>query len=121
MHLLFLDISTFVLSNCTAHFTSFQDLHLCQSHPCLLLQTIVEKPLRFAISIWFQWILFHFRSSIFDAKAGIGLNNSFMKLVSWYDNEWGYRYSFSLPQPPTHKDIDKCNSFTNNFHAIVYD
>ncbi|CAL1391316.1 unnamed protein product [Linum trigynum] len=30
------------------------------------------------------------RSSIFDAKAGIGLSNSFMKLVSWYDNEWGY-------------------------------
>ncbi|MBA0668234.1 hypothetical protein Goklo_001168, partial [Gossypium klotzschianum] len=30
------------------------------------------------------------RSSIFDAKAGIGLGNSFMKLVSWYDNEWGY-------------------------------
>ncbi|PKA56064.1 Glyceraldehyde 3-phosphate dehydrogenase GAPCP2, chloroplastic [Apostasia shenzhenica] len=31
------------------------------------------------------------RSSIFDAKAGIGLSDSFMKLVSWYDNEWGYR------------------------------
>ncbi|KAL5975784.1 Glyceraldehyde-3-phosphate dehydrogenase gapcp2, chloroplastic [Asimina triloba] len=31
------------------------------------------------------------RSSIFDAKAGIGLSASFMKLVSWYDNEWGYR------------------------------
>ncbi|PSR95578.1 Glyceraldehyde-3-phosphate dehydrogenase [Actinidia chinensis var. chinensis] len=30
------------------------------------------------------------RSSIFDAKAGIGLSTSFMKLVSWYDNEWGY-------------------------------
>ncbi|GAA0186331.1 dehydrogenase [Lithospermum erythrorhizon] len=29
------------------------------------------------------------RSSIFDAKAGIGLNYSFMKLVSWFDNEWG--------------------------------
>lgn len=30
------------------------------------------------------------RSSIFDAKAGIGLNKNFFKLVAWYDNEWGY-------------------------------
>lgn len=29
-------------------------------------------------------------SSIFDAKAGISLNNNFVKVVSWYDNEWGY-------------------------------
>lgn len=30
------------------------------------------------------------RTSIFDAKAGIMLNSNFVKLVSWYDNEWGY-------------------------------
>jgi glyceraldehyde 3-phosphate dehydrogenase len=30
------------------------------------------------------------RTSIFDADAGISLNNNFVKVVSWYDNEWGY-------------------------------
>ncbi len=30
------------------------------------------------------------RTAIFDAKAGIALNDNFIKVVAWYDNEWGY-------------------------------
>jgi glyceraldehyde 3-phosphate dehydrogenase len=30
------------------------------------------------------------KTSVFDAKAGIALSDTFVKLVAWYDNEWGY-------------------------------
>jgi glyceraldehyde 3-phosphate dehydrogenase len=32
------------------------------------------------------------RSSVYDAGSGVELNSSFFKLVSWYDNEWGYSH-----------------------------
>ncbi|MFO1306461.1 MAG: type I glyceraldehyde-3-phosphate dehydrogenase, partial [Burkholderiales bacterium] len=30
------------------------------------------------------------RTSVFDADAGIALDDTFVKVVAWYDNEWGY-------------------------------
>lgn len=32
----------------------------------------------------------HTASTIFDAAAGIQLSDNFVKLIAWYDNEWGY-------------------------------
>ena len=30
------------------------------------------------------------RTSVFDADAGMALDGTFVKVVAWYDNEWGY-------------------------------
>ena len=33
-------------------------------------------------------------TSVFDAQAGMALNDQFMKLVAWYDNEWAHSLSY---------------------------
>jgi glyceraldehyde 3-phosphate dehydrogenase len=46
------------------------------------------------------------RSSIFDVKAGIALNDTFVKLVSWYDNEYAYSHRvLDLIIYMSHKDV----------------
>lgn len=52
------------------------------------------------------------RTSIFDASAGIQLTKSFVKIVAWYDNEWGY----------SNKILDRINhmSLTDCSHQEQY-
>ncbi|KAL0300949.1 UNVERIFIED_CONTAM: Glyceraldehyde-3-phosphate dehydrogenase GAPCP2, chloroplastic [Sesamum radiatum] len=52
--------------------------------------SVVDLTCRLEKSASYEDVKAAIKSSIFDAKAGIGLSKSFMKLVSWYDNEWGY-------------------------------
>ena len=48
------------------------------------------------------------RTSIFDSKASIELNSKFFKVISWYDNEWGY--SNKILDLIVHMDAIKLNS-----------
>ena len=51
----------------------------------------------------------HTASSTFDASAGIQLNKNFVKLIAWYDNEWGYsKRVVDLLVFAAQKDKDGC-------------
>ena len=58
-------------------------LHCClkKCFPPLLQQQVVSTD-----------FFYDKRSSIFDATAGIQLSTKFVKLISWYDNEYGYSH-----------------------------
>ena len=50
----------------------------------------------------------NFQTCIFDVKAGIMLDDSFVKLIAWYDNEWGYsNQCIDLLQYAARQDIKK--------------
>ena len=52
-------------------------------------------------------------TSIFDAKAGIALNDNFVKLVAWYDNEWGYSNKVIML-------IQKMYAFNNKYSKATF-
>ena len=64
--------------------------------PCAVCRTDVRLPARFSVIEYTEDdvvsgdMIGNPSSSIFDKKAGIALSDTFVKLVSWYDNEWGY-------------------------------
>ncbi|KAG0573499.1 hypothetical protein KC19_VG183400 [Ceratodon purpureus] len=50
------------------------------------------------------------RSSILDVKAGLALDNGFLKFVAWFDNEWGY----------SHKVVDLIVHMASLQHSPFY-
>jgi len=82
------DVSVVDLTCRLAKPASYQEI-------CATLKAASEGPLRGILAYTEDEVvssdfIHDIHSSIFDAKAGISLNNNFVKLVSWYDNEWGY-------------------------------
>lgn len=86
----------------------FSISYCLQSKLVYVVASVVKttNTLAFKHDLFYCWITivsvfcFICRSSIFDAKAGIGLSASFMKFISWYDNEWGYRYKYNTSYEP---------------------
>jgi glyceraldehyde 3-phosphate dehydrogenase len=82
------DVSVVDLTFKTAQATSYADI-------CAAMKTAAEGELSGILGYTDEEVVsMDFRtdprSSIFDAKAGMELNSNFFKVVSWYDNEWGY-------------------------------
>ena len=62
---------------------------------CAAIKTAAEGPMKGIIEYNSDELVSsdlrgNFNTCIFDEKAGIMLDDSFVKLIAWYDNEWGY-------------------------------
>ena len=64
--------------------------------PFQILQLRMFPPIAIIIPLLFMWVYLGLwnrgeaMTSVFDADAGIALDSTFVKVVAWYDNEWGY-------------------------------
>jgi glyceraldehyde 3-phosphate dehydrogenase len=84
------DVSVVDLTVKTEKATSYKEI-------CAAMKAAADGPMKGILGYTDEEVVsMDFRSdphsSIFDAKAGIELNSNFFKVVSWYDNEWGYSY-----------------------------
>ena len=82
------DVSVVDLTFKTEKSTSYKDI-------CAVMKTAAEGPMKGILGYTEDPVVStdftgDSHSSIFDASAGIELNSNFFKVVSWYDNEWGY-------------------------------
>lgn len=82
------DVSVVDLTFKTAKATSYEEI-------CAAMKAAADGPLKGILGYTDEDVVSsdfigERNSSVFDAKAGIGLNSNFFKVVSWYDNEWGY-------------------------------
>jgi len=82
------DVSVVDLTMQTAKGVSYKDL-------CATVKAAADGPLKGILAYTDEDVVSTDfigdpHSSIFDAKAGIALDDNFIKVVSWYDNEWGY-------------------------------